>query len=50
MEKVLPDLVNYNDKGQPESVRYAQLSVLLLAEIKKLRDEVEALKVQVKGK
>lgn len=39
----LPDMVEYNAKGEPESVKYSMLTVHLLAEIKKLRDRVATL-------
>ena len=37
--RVLPELVNMRD-GKPYSVRYSMLSVLMLNEIKKLRNAV----------
>ena len=37
--RVLPELVNMRE-GKPYSVRYSMLSVLLLNEVKKLRDQV----------
>ena len=41
---ILPELVVYNEDSVPESVQYTSLSVLLLAELKKLREEVNNLK------
>ena len=43
VEKYLPIIVPKDDKGCPASVRYSLLSVLLLAEIKKLKARVEEL-------
>ena len=43
----LPELVVYNEDSVPESVQYTSLSVLLLAELKKLREEVKDLKTYV---
>ena len=42
--QILPDLVYTNEDGDPESVKYNGLTVLLLHEIKKLREEVDKLK------
>lgn len=44
VEKVMPSLVAYNQEGQAESVKYHDLPVLLLAEIQKLRKEIDELK------
>lgn len=44
VEKFVPELVSYNEKGQVESVKYSLLSVLLLQELKKLRQEINKLK------
>lgn len=41
--EVFPDLVVYDDEGEPHSVKYQNLPVLLLHEMKKLRQRVEAL-------
>lgn len=41
--KVIPELVNANQDGQPDSIRYLELSVLLLNEIKKLNERIKAL-------
>ena len=41
---ILPELVVYNEDLTPESVQYTSLSVLLLAELKTLREEVKDLK------
>jgi hypothetical protein len=47
VEKICPDLVVYGEDGNPESVKYHEMPALLLAEIQKLRKEVDDLK---KGK
>ena len=39
-----PELINYNKEGKPESVKYDGLSVMLLEEVTKLRQEVNELK------
>ncbi|MAK52114.1 tail fiber domain-containing protein, partial [Marinobacter sp.] len=44
VEKFVPELVSYNKEGQVESVKYSLLSVLLLQELKKLRQEIDDLK------
>ena len=43
VEKVFPDLVSYDDEGLPHSVKYHELPVLLLAEIKKLSARIHQL-------
>ena len=43
VDEILPMLVHY-DKDVPESVAYDKLSVLLLMEVKKLREEIKELK------
>ena len=42
--EILPEIVNYNNDKTPESVSYDKLSVILLMEIKKLKEEIEKLK------
>ena len=42
--EILPEIVNYNNDETPESVSYDKLSVILLMEIKKLKEEIEKLK------
>ena len=44
VEEFVPELVSYNKEGQVESVKYSLLSVLLLQELKKLRQEIDDLK------
>jgi len=41
--KYIPELVHLNSSGEPESVDYSRISVLLLSEIKKLKQRIEAL-------
>ena len=41
--EILPEIVNYKD-NKPESVSYDKLSVILLMEIKNLKEEIEKLK------
>jgi hypothetical protein len=43
----MPELVQYNDHGQPERLRYQQLPVLMLQELKQLHSEVAALKKEI---
>ena len=44
VEKILPSLVTYNESGEPESVMYHLLPVILLQIIKKQQSEIEKLK------
>lgn len=41
--EVYPELVNYDAEGRPDGVQYERLTVLLLGEIQRLRERVEAL-------
>jgi len=43
VEKVMPDLVVYDKQQLPETVRYHELPVMLLNEMKKLLDRIEKL-------
>lgn len=45
VEKALPDLV-IHENGQPESVKYAQLPVYLVAVAKQQRAEIESLRTE----
>src|SRR5260370_10441187 len=47
VEKVSPDLVGRNPKGQPESVRYEQVNAMLLNEFLKEHSTVQELKKEV---
>ena len=44
VEKLFPEIVHYNEDGTVESVAYDRISLLLLMEIKKLKEEIEKLK------
>jgi len=42
--EILPEIVNYNNDKTPKSISYDKLSVILLMEIKKLKEEINKLK------
>ena len=44
VHEILPELTIYDDQNRPEAVKYKQLSILMLEELKKLREEVKDLK------
>jgi hypothetical protein len=44
VHEILPELVVYNEDNIPEAVKYKQLSILMLEELKTLREEVNNLK------
>jgi len=44
VNEVLPELVNYNTEGQPESIRFNGLTVMLLEKVKELENEIQKLK------
>ena len=44
VDTIFPDLVAHDEEGQASSVDYAKVSVLLLAEVKKIRQELNELK------
>jgi hypothetical protein len=44
VDKVIPELVGYDKENRPESVSYSRLPILLLAEIKNLKEEIKELK------
>ena len=48
VNEVIPNLVLYDKEGKPESVKYHDLPIFLLAEIQKLKREIESLKRGVK--
>ena len=43
IEDVLPEVIQYNKEGQPDSLHYQLLTVLLVEEIKKLKAKLEDL-------
>ena len=43
IEDVLPEVIQYNKEGQPDSLHYQLITVLLVEEIKKLKAKVEDL-------
>jgi len=47
VEKMLPDLVIYDNQGRPDAVKYDKVAIYLLAAIKELKAENEALKAMV---
>ena len=49
VEKEFPELVVYDQEGTPDSVNYHEMPALLLAEIQKLRKELNELKLKVGG-
>ena len=44
VHELFPELVIYDRAGRPDSISYDRISVLLLMEIKKLKEEIEKLK------
>jgi hypothetical protein len=50
VEKLFPVLVPKDDKNRPSSVRYSLLAVILLQELKKLRDRTEKEILELKTK
>lgn len=48
VEDIFPDLVAYNDEGEPESVKYHELPVLLLNEIQKMNSHIRRLEDEIK--
>ena len=44
VHELFPELVIYDEEGRPDSLSYDRLSVVLLMEIKKLKEEIEKLK------
>ena len=41
--ELFPEVVHYNDEGQPESLNYTRLSVLLLQTVKELSERIQKL-------
>jgi hypothetical protein len=46
-DKIFPVLVPKDDLGRPSSVKYSLVAILLIEEIKKLRQELNILKIQI---
>ena len=44
VHELFPEIVIYDEEGKPDSISYDRISVLLLMEIKKLKEEIEKLK------
>ena len=44
VHELFPELVIYDEEGRPDSLSYDRLSVVLVMEIKKLKEEIEKLK------
>jgi len=42
--KVMPELVVLNKEGTPEAVQYTDIPILMLNEMKKLKEEIKSLK------
>jgi hypothetical protein len=49
VEKTVPDLVIYDDQGQPNGVRYNKLALYLLETVKELKAENDALKSRIEA-
>ena len=47
MAKVYPNLVQYDDKGQPFTVRYHMINAMLLNEVQKQHGTIEEQKAQL---
>lgn len=48
VREVLPELVHMNAGGEPESVDYAKLSVILLKAVQELNRELEELRQRIR--
>lgn len=49
VEEIYPEIIFYNEQGTPESLHYDRIAVIMLAEMKKLRDRVQELESQLGG-
>lgn len=49
VEKIMPDLVVYDKEQKPETVRYHELPVMLLNEMKKMQARIEALEKRLES-
>ena len=47
VDTLLPEIVGHDAEGQAENVKYAKLTVLLLEEVRKLKQEIEELKERI---
>ena len=45
VNELCPLMVNFNTEGEPESVKYSQLTIFLLEEVKRLRVELDFMKI-----
>ena len=43
VDKILPEVINYDKEDRPDSLNYQLLTVLLTEELKKLRERIEVL-------
>ena len=43
VERLIPNLVPKDEKGRPSSVRYSLISVLIIEELKKLKEIIDRL-------
>ena len=50
VDKLFPNLVPKDDLGRPSSVRYSLVSVLIIEELKKLKEKIEKELLEVKNK
>jgi hypothetical protein len=48
VEKLIPELVIYDDEGRPDGVKYDKVVIYLLSALKELKTENDALKTQLK--
>jgi hypothetical protein len=46
--ELFPEVVTYNESGQPQGIQYQRLSVILLKAMQELSNEVKALKAKLK--
>ena len=47
VNEIYPELITYDEEGDPEGVKYHSLSVMLLDEVKTLRQEIKDLKEKI---
>jgi hypothetical protein len=46
--ELFPEVVTYNEDGQPQGIQYQRLSVILLKAVQELSNEVKELKAKLK--